>query len=145
MKRMVPVLFVLLMSACSTPKVQSPNVLFIFVDDLRPQLGCYGHTQMKTPNIDQLAEGGLLFNASYCNVPVCGASRASIMSGMRGTPSRFVHWYIKMEEDAPEAISLPGHFKANGYKCLSLGKTFHHSEDCEEDWSELPWRPDQYS
>jgi iduronate 2-sulfatase len=145
MKKFVPFLIALVIVSCSAPMKQSPNVLFIFVDDLRPQLGCYGHQQMKTPNIDHLAGEGLLFNSSYCNIPVCGASRASIMSGMRGTPSRFVHWFTKLEEDAPEAISLPGYFKENGYNCVSLGKTFHHKEDCKEDWSKLPWGPDQYS
>ena len=51
-----------------------PNVLFIAVDDLRPQLGCYGHKQMLSPNIDRLASDGVVFLRSYCQVPVCGSS-----------------------------------------------------------------------
>lgn len=64
-------------------KPDRPNILFIPVDDLRPQLGCYGQKQMATPHIDQLASEGVLFTNAYCQVPVCGASRASLLTGMR--------------------------------------------------------------
>ena len=60
-----------------------PNILMIAVDDLRPQLGCYGLTQVKSPNIDRLAAQGLVFNRAYCMVPTCGASRASLMTSIR--------------------------------------------------------------
>jgi len=66
------------------------NVLFIAVDDLRPQLGCYGHKQMISPNIDRLASDGVTFLRSYCQVPVCGASRASLLTGVRPTKDRFL-------------------------------------------------------
>jgi hypothetical protein len=59
-----------------------PNVLFIVVDDLRPELGCYGKTHILSPNIDNLASNGVLFDRAYCNMPVCGASRASLMTGI---------------------------------------------------------------
>ena len=67
-----------------------PNVLFLIVDDLRPQLGCYGRTQMVTPHIDALAESGMRFDRAYCQVPVCGASRASVLTGARPLRDRFV-------------------------------------------------------
>jgi iduronate 2-sulfatase len=136
--------FIISFHACSKGHLHRPNVLFIFVDDLRTQLGCYGHAQMKTPHIDQLAAEGALFHNAFCNVPVCGASRASLLSGMRGTPTRFVNWFVRLEEDAPGIPSLPLHFKNNGYTTLSLGKVFHHADDCMDSWSSRPWRPDQY-
>jgi len=67
-----------------------PNVLFVAVDDLRLQLGCYGHKQMISPNIDLLASEGVTFLRSYCQVPVCGASRASLLTGVRPTKDRFL-------------------------------------------------------
>ena len=118
-----------------------PNILFIAVDDLRPELGCYGHLQIKSPNIDKLAAEGLSFINAYCNVPVCGASRASLLTGIRPSVNRFVTWYTYAQDDAPDAISLPEHFKNNGYYTLSLGKVFHHIDDMPESWSEAPWNP----
>jgi len=67
-----------------------PNILMIVVDDLRPQLGCYGQSQVQSPNIDRLAAAGVLFNRAYCMVPICGASRASLMTSIRPAPKRFV-------------------------------------------------------
>ena len=58
------------------------NVLFLAIDDLRPQLGCYCHQQMITPNIDALAEHGITFNSAYCQSAICGLSRASLLSGL---------------------------------------------------------------
>lgn len=63
-----------------------PNVLFIVVDDLRPELGCYGAQQIQTPHIDKLAAGGSVFLNSYSNMAICGASRASLLAGMRPIP-----------------------------------------------------------
>lgn len=118
-----------------------PNVLFIAVDDLRPQLGCYGHELMKTPNIDRLARQGTLFERSYCMVPVCGASRASLMTGLRPRRNRFVGWQAWAEKDARGITPLNTYFKSHGYYTLSNGKVFHHPEDHAEGWSEPAWRP----
>ena len=68
--------------SCQSEK-EKPNILFIAVDDLRTELGCYGNTQIISPNIDQLASEGLAFNRTYCQQPICMASRASLMSGLR--------------------------------------------------------------
>jgi len=68
-----------------------PNVLFIAIDDLRPELGCYGGKEVKSPNIDKLAGQGMVFKRAYCQVPVCGASRASLMTGILPTPTRFIN------------------------------------------------------
>ena len=120
---------------------RKPNVLFLAVDDLRPQLGCYGHKQMLSPNIDRLASEGILFTRSYCQVPVCGASRASLLTGVRPTRDRFINYNVWAEKDLPGALSLPKHFKNNGYHTISNGKIFHHSNDCRDSWSQAPWRP----
>jgi len=120
---------------------KKPSVLFIAVDDLRPQLGCYGHKQMLSGNIDGLAADGVIFLRSYCQVPVCGASRASLLTGVRPTRDRFVSYDVWAEKDLPGALSVPKHFKNNGYHTISNGKVFHHSNDCKDSWSENPWRP----
>ncbi len=120
---------------------KKPNVLFIAVDDLRPQLGCYGHKQMLSPNIDGLAADGVTFLRSYCQVPVCGASRASLLTGVRPTRDRFINYNVWAEKDLPGALSLPKHFRKNGYHTISNGKIFHHSNDCKDSWSEDSWRP----
>ena len=118
-----------------------PNVLFIAVDDLRPQLGCYGHKQMISPNIDRLAADGVTFLRSYCQVPVCGASRASLLTGTRPTPDRFLGYDTWAQKDLPGALSVANHFRNNGYHTISNGKVFHHRTDCPDSWSEEPWRP----
>jgi iduronate 2-sulfatase len=118
-----------------------PNVLFIAVDDLRPQIGCYGHKQMISPNIDRLASNGVIFSRCYCQVPVCGASRASLLTGVRPTPERFLNYATWADKDLPGALSLPKHFRDHGYYTISNGKVFHHATDCLTGWTERPWRP----
>jgi len=118
-----------------------PNVLFIAVDDLRPQLGCYGHKRMISPNIDKLASEGVTFLRSYCQVPVCGASRASLLTGVRPARERFVGYDTWAEKDLPGVPVLPKHFKSNGYHTISNGKIFHHRADCRDGWSEPAWHP----
>ena len=65
------------------PVVQNPNVLFIAIDDMRPLLGAYGNEEIKSPNIDKLASQGTVFLNAACQFPVCGPSRASILTGLR--------------------------------------------------------------
>ncbi|MFO7957678.1 MAG: sulfatase [Candidatus Brocadiia bacterium] len=121
-----------------------PNVLFIPIDDLRPQLGCYGHSQMVTPNIDELAAEGALFRRAYCQVPVCGATRASLLTGVRPARDRFTNYSTWAERDLPGALTLPQHFRNHGYVTISNGKVFHHLTDCaERSWSEPPWHPNE--
>ncbi len=123
------------------PQTKKRNVLFIAVDDLRPQLDCYGVNHVISPNIDRLAKDGLLFKRSFCNIPVCGASRASLLTGIRPQRDRFVGYDTWAEKDAPGYTTLPGLFKKHGYHTISNGKVFHHRTDSKESWSEEPWRP----
>ncbi len=119
-----------------------PNVLFIPVDDLRPQLGCYGRPETLSPNLDRLAAGGIVFERAYCQVPVCGASRASLLTGVRPARRRFVDFKTRAEDDLPGARTLPQHFREAGYAAVGLGKVFHHLNDtADRSWSEEPWHP----
>jgi iduronate 2-sulfatase len=120
-----------------------PNILFIMVDDLRPQFAAYGRTGMVTPALDQLAAEGVVFERAFANVPTCGASRASLMTGLRPSSTRFVGFQARADEDAPGIATLPAHLKTAGYTTLSLGKVLHVEEDSTAAWSRPPWRPSQ--
>lgn len=133
-------LFVLLVPIQAFASEQ-PNVLFIAVDDLRPELACYGKQHVHSPNIDRLAATGVLFERAYCMVPTCGASRASLMTGIRPSRNRFVNYLAWAERDAPGITTFNTQFKKNGYYTVSLGKVFHQPEDNAQGWSEPAWRP----
>jgi len=132
--------FVFLHSAFAA---KPPNVLFIAVDDLRPEIGCYGAAHMKTPHLDALAAQGMVFERAYCQVAVCNPSRASLLSGTRPDTTGVLDNQHFMRPQMPDVISLPQHFKNHGYTSLSLGKIFHHSErepgDDPQSWSEPAW------
>jgi iduronate 2-sulfatase len=146
MRNLLPLVFLFTAMACQSPEKQKPNILFIMVDDLRPVLGTYGFPDVLTPNIDAMASEGIQFNRSYCNVPVCGASRASLLTGIRPLwPERFRNYLTKADEDVPNAISLPEHFKNSGYTTIGMGKIFHHREDKLNSWSEEHYWPDYYT
>jgi iduronate 2-sulfatase len=116
-------------------------VLFIAVDDLRPELGCYGRAAIRSPHIDRLAARGTLFERAYCMVPVCGASRASLMTGIRPTPTRFLAHDTTIDRDAPHVTPLHEHFRSHGYRTATLGKILHVEGDSAKGWSEPEWRP----
>lgn len=112
------------------------NILFISVDDFRPKINSYGESKMITPNIDKLASEGLQFNNAFTNIAVCGASRASIMTGIRPSQKRFNDYTSRASKDTPNAISLNQLFMANGYQTISYGKIYHFPDDTGEYWSE---------
>ncbi|UUO06431.1 sulfatase [Blastopirellula sp. J2-11] len=119
---------------------ERPNVLFISVDDLRPELNCYGQEQIHSPNIDKLASQSALFERAYCMVSVCGASRASMLTGIRPTPQRFTSWTARADEEAPGIVTMNAWFKNHGYHTVSLGKIFNDADDSAAGWSTQPWR-----
>jgi iduronate 2-sulfatase len=134
----------LIVSALSSAACAAPlNVLFIAVDDLRPELGCYGRSEMKTPYIDKLASQGITFQRAYCQVAVCNPSRNSVLSGCRPDTTGIFDNQHFLRAQMPDVITLPQHFKNNGYTTLSHGKVFHHSErepgDDPQSWSESAW------
>lgn len=116
-------LAILVLSGCNQEKgklakatqVKRPNILFIPVDDLRPDLGCYGNSIVKTPNIDKLASNGVVFNRAYCQQAVCTPSRTSLLTGLR--PDSTQVWDLKkhFRDVLPDIVSLPQFFKNNGY------------------------------
>ena len=118
-----------------------PNVLFIAIDDLRPELGCYGADHIKSPNIDKLASRGIVFNRAYCQFPICGVSRASLFSGMRPTAKRFSTFNnSRVDRDTPNILTLPAAFRRAGYHTVSNGKLFHHLDDTAgQSWSQPPF------
>ena len=101
-----------------------PNVLFLAVDDLKPMLGCYGDPLIKTPNIDRVASRGMMFGNNHCQQAVCGPSRASLLTGMR--PDQTQVWDLKtlIRDINPDVVTLPQHFKNNGYQSIGMGKIF---------------------
>ena len=119
------------------------NVLFIMVDDLRPLLGCYGHPEMHTPNIDRLAARGTVFNRAYCQYPLCSPSRTSYLTGLRPDTTGVTNNRAFFRETVPNAVTLPQHFKENGYHSQSVGRIFHlpDFQDDENSWSVPSWRP----
>jgi arylsulfatase A-like enzyme len=120
---------------------QRPNVLFLAIDDLRPELGAYGKSHMQTPAIDRLAATGATFTRAYANVPVCDASRASMLTGLRPTRARFLNYDSRADTDAPGTPTIAAWFKRAGYTTISLGKVIHHRDDSTDAWSKPPWRP----
>lgn len=141
--RIIIILLLVCLSSCSTKidhrENPKPNILFIAIDDLRPELGCYGSKSAVSPNLDKLASEGLLFNNAYCQQAICGPSRASVLTGIRPETSGVFHNYIKFREVNPEVITLPQHFKNNGYQTVYTGKIFHHGDlDDKHSWSRLP-------
>jgi len=136
-------LFALVFNSCKTEVKQvdkKPNVLLLYMDDLRPQLACYGNEIIKSPNIDNLASTSVVFSNAYANVPVCGASRASMLTGMYPTKSRYINYNTFVSKESPDAISFPLLFKQSGYTTISNGKVYHHLDDNMGDWDEV-WRP----
>lgn len=102
-----------------------PNVLFIAIDDLRPELGCYGYDYIHSPNIDRLALEGLVFNRAYCQQALCSPSRSSMLTGLRPDATHIYALETHFRETVPNVVTLPQHFKNNGYFTTWWGKIYH--------------------
>jgi iduronate 2-sulfatase len=106
--------------------VEPYNVLFIAADDLRTDLGCYGHPLVKTPNLDRLAARGMVFQSAYCQQALCNPSRASIMTGRRVDSLRVWDLRTHFRETMPDVVTLPQHLMNHGYFTQNVGKIFHN-------------------
>ncbi len=102
-----------------------PNVLFLAVDDMRPSLGCYGDKLAISPNIDRLANNGILFNRAYCQSALCNPSRSSLFTGRRPDTTRVWGNRAHFREALPDVLTLPEYFMHHGYHVENIGKMFH--------------------
>ena len=116
---------VLLLSNSINAAESRRNVLFIAVDDLRPELGCYGSSHIHSPNIDALAASGLRFDRAYCQQAVCNPSRTSLMTGMRPDSIGVTGNHSHFRTQHPDVVTLPQHFKRHGYHAVAIGKIYH--------------------
>lgn len=118
----------------------APNVLFIVADDLNCAIGPYGDKVAVTPNLDRLAERGLVFERAYCQQAVCNPSRSSFLTGLRPDTVGVDDLRKSFRETAPGGstlITLPQHFKNHGYFCQNIGKLFHNMGETQDrrSWS----------
>ncbi|TWU03347.1 sulfatase [Neorhodopirellula pilleata] len=112
--------------SCTIARARSPkpNVLFIAVDDLKPVLGCYGDPTAITPSIDEIAKQGTVFVNAHCQWPVCGGSRASLMTGLRPEAVGVMDLKTNMRAKDPNVLTLAQHFKNHGYSSAGTGKIY---------------------
>lgn len=127
---------------------QRPNILFIPIDDLRPDFETYGNTAIKTPNINRMAQQGVTFTRAYCQQAVCNPSRASLLTGLRPDALRVWDLQTPFRKNMPNAVTIPQYFKQNGYTTIGLGKAFHNIFPDSLSWSQdvyikgYPFDPD---
>ena len=147
---LVPVLLVIASSFSSSSvlaveDVNELNVVMIVIDDLRPELACYGEEGVKAPNLDRLAESGLRFDRAYCQQAVCGASRLSVMSGVYPTATREQSYHVRQwRKRYPNLVTMNQHFRDHGFQTFGVGKVYHSPAGSDADatnwdrWETVP-------
>jgi iduronate 2-sulfatase len=127
------------LALATAAQVKKPNILFFAVDDLRPEFGCYGFNYIKSPNLDRLAKQGMVFDRAYCQQAVCSPSRTSLMTGARPDSTQVWDLVTHFRKAMPNVVTLPQHFKQNGYFVQGIGKIYHGGFDDEASWT-VPWQ-----
>ncbi|MCJ7485979.1 MAG: sulfatase [Candidatus Aminicenantes bacterium] len=123
-------------------KAGRPNVLLIAVDDLRPELSCYGVDLIRTPSIDRLAAQGTAFSRAYCAQGICNPSRVSILTGLRPDSHRVWDNQTHFRRFHPGIMTLPQAFRSHGYLSAGIGKVFHATLPDPPSWSRFALPPD---
>lgn len=114
------------------------NVLFIAVDDLRTEASVFGNKYIHSPNLDRIAKMGITFNRAYCQQAVCSPSRSSLLTGTRPDTTKVWDLETHFRKALPDVVTLPQHFKNNGYFVQGMGKLYHSGLDDPQSWS-VPW------
>ena len=131
-----PALALILLSFAVARAAERPNVLFIAVDDLRPELGTYGASHIKSPHIDRLAATGVRFDRAYVQYAICGPSRATTLTGLRPHTLKIEHIDTNFRDTVPDVVTLPQLFKQHGYTTAYIGKIFHPGQtDDANSWT----------
>ena len=121
--------FLLTLSCQPNPKIiknDKLNVLFIIADDLNCDIGGFGNKTVKTPNIDRLIKNGIVFENTHCQYPLCGPSRASIMTGMYSDQTKITQNNVYLRNAVPDVITIGQRFRQQGYQSVRIGKIFHY-------------------
>ena len=126
MTKFLTLIVLMLSAALLSAAVRKPNVLFIAVDDMNNDLGCYGHPLVKSPNIDRLAQRGVRFDRAYCQFPLCSPSRSSLMTGLRPGTTRVFDLQYHFRTGLPDVMTLSQLFMSNGYYAARIGKIYHY-------------------
>ena len=103
---------------------QAPNVVFISVDDLKPTIRSFGDEIAITPNLDHLSRSSTIFLNNHTQQAICSPSRISLLTGMRPDYTQVYDLKTKMRDKRPDILTLPQHFKNNGYITAGIGKIF---------------------
>ena len=127
-----------LLTSLQAAEARRLNVLFIAVDDLRPEMAASGSDLVKTPNLDRIAARGTTFERAYCQQAVCSPSRSSLMTGRRPDATRVWDLETHFRKALPDAVTVAQHFKNHGYHSQGMGKIFHGGFDDAPSWS-VPW------
>jgi choline-sulfatase len=126
-------------AALTAAETKPLNVLFIAVDDLRPEVNASGSKVIKTPNMDRIAARGTTFDRAYCQQAVCSPSRSSLMTGRRPDATRVWDLETHFRTALPDAVTVAQYFKNHGYHSQGMGKIFHGGFDDAPSWT-VPWQ-----